>query len=86
MIRVCHSLKAELLLISNQNEKMILNFQNGYIYPDINSANKIDASFKKLTHSIERNNPQVIHFLSQNCLITRIDLILYRINGMPAYH
>ena len=33
-------IKAELLLISNQNEKMILNFQNGYIYPDINSANK----------------------------------------------
>ena len=50
-------IKAELLLISNQNEKMILNFQNGYIYPDINSANKIDASFKKLTHSIEVEQP-----------------------------
>ena len=46
-------IKAELLVISNQNENMILNFQNGYIYPNLNSPNKIDASFKKLTHSVE---------------------------------
>ena len=46
-------IKAELLIISNQNESMILNFQNGYIYPNLNSPNKIDASFKKLTHSVE---------------------------------
>jgi lipopolysaccharide export LptBFGC system permease protein LptF len=31
---------------------MVLNFKNGYIYPDLNSSNKIDASFKELTHSI----------------------------------
>ena len=46
-------IKAELLVISNQNENMILNFQNGYIYPNLNSSNKINASFKKLTHSVE---------------------------------
>ncbi len=46
-------IKAELLVISNQNENMILNFQNGYIYPNLNSPNKIDASFKNLTHSVE---------------------------------
>ena len=46
-------IKAELLEISNQNENMILNFQNGYIYPNLNSSNKIDASFKQLTHSVE---------------------------------
>ena len=46
-------IKAELLEISNQDNNMILNFQNGSIYPDLNSSNQIDASFKKLTHSIE---------------------------------
>ena len=46
-------IKSELLVISNQNENMILNFQNGYIYPNLNSSNKINASFKKLTHSVE---------------------------------
>ena len=46
-------INAELLEISNQDNNMILNFQNGSIYPDLNSSNQIDASFKKLTHSIE---------------------------------
>ena len=46
-------IKSELLVISNQNENMVLNFQNGYIYPNLNSPNKIDASFKNLTHSVE---------------------------------
>ena len=32
---------------------MILNFKNGSIYPDLNSPNQIDASFKDLTHSID---------------------------------
>jgi len=45
-------IKAELLEISNQNNEMILNFKNGSIYPDLNSTNQIDASFKELTHSI----------------------------------
>jgi lipopolysaccharide export LptBFGC system permease protein LptF len=31
---------------------MVLNFQNGSIYPDLNSSNQIDASFKELIHSI----------------------------------
>ena len=31
---------------------MILNFQNGSIYPDLNSSNQIDVSFKELIHSI----------------------------------
>jgi lipopolysaccharide export system permease protein len=46
-------IKAELLEISNQDNNMILDFKNGSIYPDLNSDNKIDASFKKLTHAIE---------------------------------
>jgi len=46
-------IKAELLEISNQDNNMILNFQNGSIYPDLNSSNQIDASFKELMHSIE---------------------------------
>ncbi|MDA9205083.1 LptF/LptG family permease [Gammaproteobacteria bacterium] len=45
-------IKADLLEISNQDNNMILDFKNGSIYPDLNSANKIDASFKELTHSI----------------------------------
>lgn len=45
-------IKAEQLEISNQDNYMILDFKNGSIYPDLNSANKIDASFKELTHSI----------------------------------
>jgi lipopolysaccharide export system permease protein len=45
-------IKAEQLEISNQDNNMILDFKNGSIYPDLNSANKIDASFKELTHSI----------------------------------
>ena len=45
-------IKAEQLEISNQDNNMILDFKNGSIYPDLNSANKIDASFKALTHSI----------------------------------
>jgi lipopolysaccharide export system permease protein len=45
-------IKAELLEISNQGNDMVLNFKNGSIYPDLNSSNKIDASFKELTHSI----------------------------------
>ena len=45
-------IKAELLEISNQDNNMILNFQNGSIYPDLNSSNQIDASFKELIHSI----------------------------------
>ena len=50
-------IKAELLEISNQDENMILNFKNGHIYPDLNSSNQIDASFKQLTHSIEVGRP-----------------------------
>ena len=46
-------IKAEVLEISNQDNNMILNFQNGSIYPDLNSSNQIDASFKELMHSIE---------------------------------
>ena len=46
-------IKAELLEISNKDNDMILNFKNGSIYPDLNGSNKIDASFKELTHSIE---------------------------------
>ena len=46
-------IKAELVEISNQDNNMILNFQNGSIYPDLNSSNQIDASFKELMHSIE---------------------------------
>ena len=46
-------IKAELLEISNQDNNMTLNFQNGSIYPDLNSSNQIDASFKELMHSIE---------------------------------
>jgi len=46
-------IKAELLEISNQDNNMILDFKNGSIYPDLNSDNKIAASFKKLTHAIE---------------------------------
>jgi len=46
-------IKAELLEISNKDNDMILNFKNGSIYPDLNASNKIDASFKELTHSIE---------------------------------
>jgi len=46
-------IKAELLEISNQDNNMILNFQNGSIYPDLNNSNQIDASFKELMHSIE---------------------------------
>jgi len=46
-------IKAELLEISNKDSDMILNFKNGSIYPDLNASNKIDASFKELTHSIE---------------------------------
>ena len=45
-------IEAEQLEISNQDNNMILNFKNGSIYPDLNSANKIDASFNELTHSI----------------------------------
>ena len=45
-------IKAEQLELSNQDNNMILDFKNGSIYPDLNSANKIDASFKELTHSI----------------------------------
>ena len=45
-------IKAELLEISNQGNDMVLNFQNGSIYPDLNSSNQIDASFKELIHSI----------------------------------
>jgi lipopolysaccharide export LptBFGC system permease protein LptF len=45
-------IKAELLEISNQGNDMVLNFQNGSIYPDLNSFNQIDASFKELIHSI----------------------------------
>ena len=32
---------------------MILKFVDGSIYPDINSTNKIEASFKELAHSIK---------------------------------
>ena len=46
-------IKAKELEISNIDNKMILNFKNGSIYPDLNSSNQIDASFKDLTHSIE---------------------------------
>ena len=46
-------IKAELLEISNKDNDMILNFKNGSIYPDVNGSNKIDASFKELTHLIE---------------------------------
>ena len=46
-------IKAEVLEISNQDNNMTLNFQNGSIYPDLNSSNQIDASFKELMHSIE---------------------------------
>ena len=45
-------IKAELLEISNQDNNMVLNFKNGSIYPDLNSANQIDVSFKQLTQSI----------------------------------
>ena len=46
-------IKAKELEISNEDSKMILNFKNGSIYPDLNSPNQIDASFKDLTHSID---------------------------------
>jgi len=46
-------IKAKELEISNDDNKMILNFKNGSIYPNLNSSNQIDASFKDLTHSIE---------------------------------
>ena len=46
-------IKAKELEISNEDNKMILNFKNGSIYPDLNSPNQIDASFKDLTHSID---------------------------------
>ena len=46
-------IKAKELEISNEDSKMILNFKNGSIYPDLNSPNQIEASFKDLTHSID---------------------------------
>ena len=46
-------IKAKELEISNETGNMILNFKSGSIYPDLNSPNQIDASFKDLTHSIE---------------------------------
>ena len=46
-------IKAKELEISNEASNMILNFKSGSIYPDLNSPNQIDASFKDLTHSID---------------------------------
>ena len=46
-------IKAKELEISNETGNMILNFKSGSIYPDLNSPNQIDASFKDLTHSID---------------------------------
>jgi len=46
-------IKADALEISNLNNEMVLRFRNGSIYPDVNSPNKIKASFKELTHTIE---------------------------------
>ena len=46
-------IRAKELEIFNKDSNMILNFKNGSIYPDLNSPNQIDASFKDLTHSIE---------------------------------
>ena len=46
-------IKADALEISNLNNEMVLRFKNGSIYPDVNSPNKIKASFKELTHTIE---------------------------------
>ena len=46
-------IKAKELEISNEAGNMILNFKSGSIYPDLNSPNQIDASFKDLTHSID---------------------------------
>jgi lipopolysaccharide export system permease protein len=46
-------IKADALEISNINNEMVLKFTNGSIYPDVNSPNKIKASFKELTHTIE---------------------------------
>ncbi len=46
-------IRAEMLDISNQGNDMILNFKNGSIYPDLNNPNKIDASFRELSHLIE---------------------------------
>ena len=45
--------RADLLEISNEGSQMMLNFKNGYVYPNLNSPNKIDASFKELKHAIE---------------------------------
>ena len=45
--------RADLLEISNEGSQMMLNFKNGYVYPNLNSPNKIDASFKELRHAIE---------------------------------
>ena len=45
--------RADLLEISKEGSQMILNFKNGYVYPNLNSPNKIDASFKQLKHAIE---------------------------------
>ena len=46
-------IRAKELEIFNKDSNMILNFKNGSIYPDLNSPNQIDASFKDLTHSID---------------------------------
>ena len=46
-------IKADALEISTLNNEMVLKFTNGSIYPDVNSPNKIKASFKELTHTIE---------------------------------
>ena len=49
-------IKAEHLEISNFNNEMILNFQNGSIYPNLNSSTNINASFNDLTHSINSDS------------------------------
>ena len=46
-------IKADLVEISNSNNEMLLMFKNGSIYPNLNSVNKIKASFKELTHTID---------------------------------
>ena len=45
--------RADMLEISKEGSQMMLNFKNGYVYPNLNSPNKIDASFKELKHAIE---------------------------------
>jgi len=50
-------IKAEMLEVSNSNNQMILEFSDGFIYPNLNSPNNIQIAFKDLSHAIDLEKP-----------------------------